>query len=268
MLRQIAAGELREAIATVKRNIALPAVLGRICPAPCEKVCRRGDLDAAVSICVLKPPGGRRGPCLGRSVRADMQAAYRQARGDYRRGADGPLGRILSASIGPRLHHLRRTPIARRPPAYRDHRKRTAARRASREIVSITRLGVEVRTSTRIGPDAEFAAYGPASTRCCWRAAPRHASKREAGTFPLRNAASTLTCKLIRRAFRRCLPPAMPSAARRWWSAARPTARRRPRPSTSSLWDGNRRSGILPFSRCRRGILRFSGWCPAFSVPV
>ena len=51
MLRQIAAGQLREAIATVKRDIALPAVLGRICPAPCEKVCRRGDLDAAVSIC-------------------------------------------------------------------------------------------------------------------------------------------------------------------------------------------------------------------------
>jgi ferredoxin len=54
MLRQIAAGDLRGAIATVKRDIALPAVLGRICPAPCEKVCRRGDLDAAVSICLLK----------------------------------------------------------------------------------------------------------------------------------------------------------------------------------------------------------------------
>jgi ferredoxin len=54
MLRQIAAGQLREAIATVKRDIALPAVLGRICEAPCEKVCRRGDLDAAVSICLLK----------------------------------------------------------------------------------------------------------------------------------------------------------------------------------------------------------------------
>ncbi len=54
MLRQIAAGQFREAIATVKRDIALPAVLGRICPAPCEKTCRRGDLDAAVSICLLK----------------------------------------------------------------------------------------------------------------------------------------------------------------------------------------------------------------------
>ena len=54
MIRQIAAGRLDDAIVTVKRDIALPAVLGRICPAPCEKVCRRGALDEAVSICLLK----------------------------------------------------------------------------------------------------------------------------------------------------------------------------------------------------------------------
>lgn len=54
MIRQIAAGRLRDAIITVKQDIALPAVLGRICPAPCEKACRRGSRDEAVSICLLK----------------------------------------------------------------------------------------------------------------------------------------------------------------------------------------------------------------------
>lgn len=54
MIRQIAAGKLNEAIETVKKDIALPAVLGRICPAPCEKVCRRKLYDSAVSICLLK----------------------------------------------------------------------------------------------------------------------------------------------------------------------------------------------------------------------
>ncbi|MHC4664732.1 MAG: FAD-dependent oxidoreductase, partial [Planctomycetota bacterium] len=54
MIRQIEAGDLREAIATVKKDIALPAVLGRICPAPCEKACRRVAFDEAVSICLLK----------------------------------------------------------------------------------------------------------------------------------------------------------------------------------------------------------------------
>ncbi len=54
MIRQIEAGKLTEAIATVKANIALPAVLGRICPKPCEKPCRRAAYDTAVSICLLK----------------------------------------------------------------------------------------------------------------------------------------------------------------------------------------------------------------------
>jgi len=54
MIRQIAAGEFRDAIITVKEDIALPAVLGRICSAPCEKGCRRGVNDEPVSICLLK----------------------------------------------------------------------------------------------------------------------------------------------------------------------------------------------------------------------
>jgi len=54
MIRQIAAGKLTDAIVTVKKDIALPAILGRICPAPCEKTCRRAKLDEAVSICLLK----------------------------------------------------------------------------------------------------------------------------------------------------------------------------------------------------------------------
>jgi ferredoxin len=54
MIRQISAGKLKDAIRTVKRDIALPAALGRICPAPCEKVCRRRQKDNAVSICLLK----------------------------------------------------------------------------------------------------------------------------------------------------------------------------------------------------------------------
>lgn len=54
MIRQIAAGKLRDAIQTVKKDIALPAVLGRICPAPCEKGCRRREQDDPLAICLLK----------------------------------------------------------------------------------------------------------------------------------------------------------------------------------------------------------------------
>ncbi len=54
MLRQVADGNLRDAIVTVKADIALPAVLGRVCPDLCEKGCRRGQVDSPAAICLVK----------------------------------------------------------------------------------------------------------------------------------------------------------------------------------------------------------------------
>lgn len=54
MIRQIREGNVSDAIRTIKREIALPAVLGRICPAPCENACRRRQVDMPVRICLLK----------------------------------------------------------------------------------------------------------------------------------------------------------------------------------------------------------------------
>lgn len=53
MLRQIADGHLAGALATAREGLALPATLGWICPAPCERGCRRGGHDSAVSIRLL-----------------------------------------------------------------------------------------------------------------------------------------------------------------------------------------------------------------------
>lgn len=58
MNRLLARGEFAEALKVVKRDIALPSVLGRICPAPCEGACRRKSIDEAVSICLLKRYAG------------------------------------------------------------------------------------------------------------------------------------------------------------------------------------------------------------------
>ena len=54
MNRLLAVGKFDEALRVVKKDIALPAVLGRICPAPCERACRRRNIDEPVSICTLK----------------------------------------------------------------------------------------------------------------------------------------------------------------------------------------------------------------------
>jgi len=47
-------GKYREAVQLMMERLPLPGSLGRVCPAPCEKVCRRAEVDAAVSIRDLK----------------------------------------------------------------------------------------------------------------------------------------------------------------------------------------------------------------------
>jgi len=54
MNRLIASNNFAAAINTIKQTIAIPAILGYICDAPCEKACRRKDIDNPVSICKLK----------------------------------------------------------------------------------------------------------------------------------------------------------------------------------------------------------------------
>jgi len=54
MNRLLGEGRFTEALKVVKEEIALPFILGFICPAPCEKACRRKQVDDSVSVCVLK----------------------------------------------------------------------------------------------------------------------------------------------------------------------------------------------------------------------
>jgi hypothetical protein len=54
MNRLIASRDFAGSLRVVKEEIALPHILGYICPAPCEKACRRKQIDNAVSICLLK----------------------------------------------------------------------------------------------------------------------------------------------------------------------------------------------------------------------
>jgi len=50
MLRQVKAGELTEANATVRNALPLAGILGRLCHHPCEQGCRRGTWDDPAAI--------------------------------------------------------------------------------------------------------------------------------------------------------------------------------------------------------------------------
>ncbi len=54
MNRLIADAKFEEALQIVKEEIAIPLILGYVCAAPCEKACRRKQIDKPISICLLK----------------------------------------------------------------------------------------------------------------------------------------------------------------------------------------------------------------------
>jgi len=47
-------GRYREAVELIMKRLPLPGTLGRVCPAPCESVCRRAEVDSALAIRDLK----------------------------------------------------------------------------------------------------------------------------------------------------------------------------------------------------------------------
>ena len=46
--------QFTEALATIRENMPMPAVCGRVCPHPCETACRRKNVDDSINIMVLK----------------------------------------------------------------------------------------------------------------------------------------------------------------------------------------------------------------------
>jgi ferredoxin len=94
MARRLAGGDMAGALAAILRRLPLAGSLARVCPAPCERACRRAGLDSAVKICGLKasaadaglsgesPYTPEREPSIGKSVAvvgagpAGLAAAY------------------------------------------------------------------------------------------------------------------------------------------------------------------------------------------------
>ncbi len=83
-----------ESLSTIRRNMPIPAVCGRVCPHPCESACRRSLVDEPISIMVLKrvpsdhewmhhqdpplipkPPTGKKIICVGAGP-AGLTCAY------------------------------------------------------------------------------------------------------------------------------------------------------------------------------------------------
>ncbi|MGD9234002.1 MAG: NAD(P)-dependent oxidoreductase, partial [Desulfobacterales bacterium] len=150
-VQMVGQGKYKEALKIIMEDLPLPGVLGRICPHGCEDACRRCDVDSPVAIRNLKrlaadkfdprdieiprlPARDEKVAIIG-SGPAGLSAAYHLAR-------KGILSTIYEAlpvtggmlRVGIPEHRLPRDIL-------------------DQEIEIITKLGVEIKTSTPLGPD-------------------------------------------------------------------------------------------------------------------
>jgi heterodisulfide reductase subunit A-like polyferredoxin len=150
----ISKGKYKEAVELIYENLPLPGVLGRVCPHPCERVCRRAEKEEAVSICRLKrfaadqidyselkvpeiKPREEKVAIIG-SGPAGLSAAYYLALEGYKATifeAESVLGGWMRVGI----------------PEYRLPRDVL-----EKEINHILSLGVEAKTNVALGRDFSF----------------------------------------------------------------------------------------------------------------
>jgi len=153
----IANGKYAEALQLIKENNPFPAVIGRICPRPCETACRRNLVDEAVAIDYLKrfvadldlfsedgfhpslkPAGDRRVAIVGAGP-AGLSAAY------Y----------LIQEGVRPVIYEAQDKPGGMLRYGIPDYRLPQDV--LDLEIGRILSLGVELRTGVRLGEDISLA---------------------------------------------------------------------------------------------------------------
>ncbi|MBI4284665.1 MAG: NADH-quinone oxidoreductase subunit NuoF [Chloroflexi bacterium] len=158
-IRFIEAGKPDESVAVIREKIPFPSVCGYVCVHPCETKCRRGQLDEAVGIRMLKrfaaefgnglwkqgvkaaPPTGKQVAVVG-SGPAGLTAAYYLAR----------LGHSVTVFEAlPEPGGMMKVGI----PDYRLPKDMLGA-----EIAEIENAGVKIKTNTRIENPESLLAQG------------------------------------------------------------------------------------------------------------
>lgn len=152
-IRLIAKEKFNAALAVIREKVPFPLTLGYVCAHPCEKECRRGEVNESIAICGLKrftaeqngnwetkvaPTTNKRVAIVG-SGPAGLTAAYYLAK----------LGHSVTVfETLPEPGGMMRVGI----PDYRVPKDVVV----KKEIEEIIKTGIEIKLNTRIGSDITF----------------------------------------------------------------------------------------------------------------
>ena len=151
----IAEGRYDEALQVASEPNPFPAICGRVCTAPCEDACRRGEFDAPIAIRDLKRFATDYGSPWKRTI---TQPKHQYAERVAIIGA-GPTGLSAAYYLARRGYGVTvfdAMPVAGGMMAIGIPEYRLPRAELNRDIDAIRELGVEIRVNTAVGRDIEM----------------------------------------------------------------------------------------------------------------
>ncbi len=150
----VAQGRYDEAFRVASEPNPFPAICGRVCTAPCEDVCRRGEFDLPIAIRDLKRFATDHGNYKRKVIPPKQRYAERVA--IVGAGPTGMSAAYYLARRGYNVTVFDAMPIAGGMMAIGIPDYRLPRVELNRDIDDIRELGVEIKLNTAIGLDVEF----------------------------------------------------------------------------------------------------------------
>lgn len=148
----IAEGRYDEALDVASEPNPFPAICGRICTAPCEDVCRRGEFDAPIAIRDLKRFATDHGTPRKRNVQRPARQ-YSERVAIVGAGPTGLSAAFYLAKRGYKVTVIDAMPVAGGMMTIGIPDYRLPRAELNRDIDAMRELGVEIRLNTAVGRD-------------------------------------------------------------------------------------------------------------------
>lgn len=149
----IANGENAQALSVIKGKIPLPASIGRVCPHPCEKKCRRGLVEEPISIAALKAYAADRDLESGNAFMPEPAEPTGKKIAVIGGGPGGISAAYYLAIKGHRVTVFDMMPKMGGMLRYGIPQYRLPKEVLDRELELVEKLGVEFKNNIKIGRD-------------------------------------------------------------------------------------------------------------------
>ncbi len=151
----IAEGRYDEALQVASEPNPFPAICGRVCTAPCEDVCRRGEFEAAIAIRDLKRFAMDHGIPKHRKV-TPPRHRYPETVAIVGAGPTGLSAAYYLARRGYRVTVYDAMPVAGGMMAIGIPHYRLPRSELERDVQAMRDLGVDIRLNTAVGRDVSL----------------------------------------------------------------------------------------------------------------